>query len=49
MENYKKAYFKLFNFITHLNTQTKDLILQMEAAQIACEEIIMNPEEDEEP
>lgn len=42
MENYQKAYLKLFNAMTGLIEEAKELAGRMEMAQAECEEMIIN-------
>ena len=45
MESYQKVYHKLFNAMTDLTAEAKDIARRMEAAQQECEEMILKDEE----
>ena len=47
MEDYKKVYHKLFNTMTDLTQEAKELISRMEAAQQQCEDMVIDFEDDE--
>ena len=41
MEEYRNAYYKLFNTVTDITQEIKKLVEKMEVVQLKCEEMII--------